>query len=362
MDYPEEHERRARSLLFLRNSMSTRSKLFKSLIVGATIALAGSLLAGCSSSNEQAAEVTELTIYSGRSEEFIAPFFAEWEAESGIKLNIRYGDSAELAAQILEEGKNSPADLFLSQDAGSLGAVAAAKLFTTLPDDVAGAIPAQYIAANREWVGVTGRARVFAYSPALKTLPASVTDLSAPAYKGILGIAPSNSSFQAFVTALINEAGSAAAEKWLTGLKANGVKIYAKNSAIVEAIDKGEIQIGLVNHYYTWEVSQGLGREINVKNGFFRSGDVGNLINVSGAGVLASSKKYSAAENLINFLTSEKVQNEFVSKTHEYSLLEGASAPEGLPTLSEIGAPTVDLEALKNVKRTQDLLVKVGLL
>ena len=342
--------------------MKISAKVGKFAAVVLAVGVGASLLAGCSSSSEQATEVTELTIYSGRSEEFIAPFFDQWQAESGIKLNIRYGDSAELAAQILEEGKNSPADLFLSQDAGSLGAVAAADLFTTLPDGVATSIPATYIAAKRQWVGVTGRARVFAYSPTLKTLPQSVTDLTSPAYKGILGIAPSNSSFQAFVTALINAEGEAAAEKWLKGLKSNGVKIYAKNSGIVEAIDKGEIQIGLVNHYYIWEVSEGLGREIKVKNGFFRAGDIGNLINVSGAGVLASSKKYSAAEDLINFLTSQKVQEDFVSKTHEYSLLAGATSPAGLPTLLEIGAPTIDLEALKNISVTQDLLVKVGLL
>lgn len=342
--------------------MKISAKVGKLAAVVLAVGVGASLMAGCSSSNEQATEVTELTIYSGRSEEFIAPFFDQWQAESGIKLNIRYGDSAELAAQILEEGKNSPADLFLSQDAGSLGAVAAADLFTTLPDGVATSIPETYIAAKRQWVGVTGRARVFAYSPTLKTLPKSVTDLTSPAYKGILGIAPSNSSFQAFVTALINAEGEAAAEKWLKGLKSNGVKIYAKNSGIVEAIDKGEIQIGLVNHYYIWEVSEGLGREIKVKNGFFRAGDIGNLINVSGAGILASSKKYSAAEDLINFLTSQKIQEDFVSKTHEYSLLAGATSPAGLPTLLDIGAPTIDLEALKNISVTQDLLVKVGLL
>ena len=150
------------------------------------------VLSGSDSSDEQ---VKELTIYSGRSEEFIAPFFADWEQESGIKLNIRYGDSAELAAQILEEGKNSPADLFLSQDAGSLGAVSAAGLFTTLPAGVGAQIEDIYIAGNRTWIGVTGRARVFAYRPsAVSVLPQSVADLTKPIYKGRVGIAPSNAS------------------------------------------------------------------------------------------------------------------------------------------------------------------------
>ena len=339
------------------------SKKFRLVALSSAVALFLTLLTGCSSSNEQAQEVTELTVYSGRSEEFIAPFFAQWGSESGIKLNIRYGDSAELAAQILEEGSNSPADLFLSQDAGALGAVAEAGLFTELSDEVAAAIPAKFVAANRNWVGVTGRARVFAYSPErVKELPKSVADLTNSAYKNQLGIAPTNSSFQAFLTALINANGKDFAKNWLEGLQANGVKIYPKNSAIVEAIDKGEISIGLVNHYYVWEVSEALGREVKAKIGFFAPGDLGNLTNVSGAGVLVSSKKYAAAQDLINFLTSDSTQEKFVADTHEYSLLEGAIAPADMPALAQIGAPTVDLNSLKNIKATQDLLIEVGLL
>jgi len=337
--------------------------LKKSALFAVVLALFATILTGCSSSDEQATDVTEITVYSGRSEEFIAPFFAQWEAQSGIKLNVRYGDSAELAAQILEEGANSPADLFLSQDAGSLGAVAEAGLFTQLSDEIASAIPATYVAANRNWVGITGRARVFAYAPdRVKVLPQSVTDLTKSEYKNQIGIAPTNASFQAFLTALIENKGADFAKNWLKALQANGVKIYAKNSAIVEAIDKGEISIGLVNHYYIWEVSEGLGRAINVKNGFFATGDLGNLINVSGAGVVASSKKYAAAEDLINFLTSAPTQAKFVADTHEYSLLSGATAPAGVPALDQIGAPSVDLNALKNIKVTQDLLIEVGLL
>ena len=157
----------------------------KKLLIGVGVIAAALVIGGAAwvgmASNKATDEVKELTIYSGRSEEFIAPFFAQWEAQSGIKLNIRYGDSAELAAQILEEGSNSPADLFLSQDAGSLGAVAEAGLFTQLSAEIASAIPATYVAANRNWVGVTGRARVFAYAPdRVKVRPQSVTDLTKP--------------------------------------------------------------------------------------------------------------------------------------------------------------------------------------
>jgi len=332
------------------------------LVVGAAV-ISISTLTGCSSGSDQAKDVSEITVYSGRSEEFIAPFFAEWEAQSVIKLNIRYGDSAELAAQILEEGKNSPADLFLSQDAGSLGAVSSEDLLTKLSSDIAADIPAKYVAANRNWVGVTGRVRVFAYAPdRVKSLPLSVADLTKPVYKGQVGIAPTNSSFQAFVAALVENKGKEFAKTWLKGLQDNGVKIYPKNSAIVEAIDKGEISLGLVNHYYIWEVSEALGRDINAEIGFFKAGDLGNMINVSGAGVLTSSKKQSAAEELINFLTSAATQNKFVKQTHEYSLLERAKQPEGLPALADVGAPTVDLDSLKNILITQNILVEVGLL
>lgn len=308
-------------------------------------------------------EVRELTVYSGRSEAFIAPFFAKWEEESGIKLNVRYGDSAELAAQILEEGKNSPADIFLAQDAGSLGAISAARLLATLPADVGAQIENIYTATDRSWIGVTGRARVFAYrTSALAVLPNSITDLTKATYRGKIGIAPSNASFQAFVTALINEKGEAFAQNWLTGLMSNNVKIYLKNSAIVEAIDKDEIDLGLVNHYYIWEVSQALGRKINVTNGFFTAGDLGNLVNVSGASVLKTSTKFEAALGLINYLTSKPAQELFVKETHEYSLIPGVQAPESLPSLRDLGSPNIDLGDLENVQRTQEILIKVGLL
>ncbi len=330
------------------------------LIAAGLSSLLLSLTVGCSAQNESS---PELTIYSGRSEDFISPFLTAWQDNSGVKLNIRYGDSAELAAQILEEGKNSPADIFLAQDAGSLGAISAAGLFTPIANDVATLIPNQYIAKNREWVGLTARVRVFAYDPnKIKTLPLSISDLTKPIYKNQLAIAPTNASFQAFVTAMINSNGIDFSRNWLAAIKANGAKIYAKNSAIVEAIDKGEVSIGLVNHYYTWEVSVSLGREINVLNGFFAAGDIGNLINVSGIGILKSSGKVDLAEGLIDFLASTETQKKFVSDTHEYSLIDKQTAPTGLPTLTEIGSPNVDLGLLKDVKTTQDLLIEVGLL
>ena len=321
------------------------------------------MLAGCSSDSSSDGEVTELTVYSGRTQEYVETIYQRFEEETGIKLNIRYADSAELAAQLLEEGENSPADLFVSQDAGSLGAVADSGLLQTLPDDLLAEVPARFSSQEKFWVGITGRARVFVYDPAKVTdLPTSYQDFVDPRYKGRFGIAPTNGSFQAFVTALRTNIGDDATEKWLRGIAANEPRFYEKNSMIVEAIDAGEIELGLVNHYYIYEVAEALGREINVRNGFFKDGDLGNLINVSGAGVLASTKKQEAANSLIRFLLSAQSQETFVADVKEYPLRPGIAGPVGQPALEEMGAPLVDLNSLKDLAGTQSLLIKVGLL
>ena len=308
-------------------------------------------------------EVNSLTIYSGRSQEFIEPFFKTFTEATGIELDVRYGDSAALAAQILEEGDNSPADLFLSQDAGALGAVAGAKLLASLDQSLLERVASNYRAPSKDWVAITGRARVMAYAPdRVAALPSSIDELISENWKGRLAIAPTNSSFQAFITAMIQTRGETATESWLRALQNNSPKLYEKNSLIVQAIDAGDVDAGLVNHYYTWEVTEELGREINVKNSFFGPGDLGNLINVSGAGILRTSKKQSFASELISFLLSDEEQARFVSDTHEYSIVLPELRPEGLPALNEIKAPRVDLANLSDLGRTQALLIKVGLL
>lgn len=345
-----------------------RKILRKYLGLAAVIALILSLTACSSESNQSTSDGdslsgTELTVYSGRSEEFIGPFFADFEAATGIKLNVRYGDSAELAAQLLEEGGNSPADIFISQDAGSLGAVAESRMLATLDSEILSLAPAEYQAASGAWVGLTGRARVFAYDPMKVTeLPTSIDDLLDPKWSGKMGFAPTNASFQGFVTALRQLRGDAAAEAWLTGFAANNPVAYEKNSMIVEAINAGEIELGLVNHYYVYEVADALGTAINVENGFFAAGDPGNLINVSGAGILNSATNASGAAELIKYLLSEESQNRFVTDTNEYSVLPNVPSPKGLPSFAEIGTPIVDLDALKDVVATQEMLVRVGLL
>ena len=341
-------------------SQLSRTTVRKLLALVMGLIAMGSLLTSCS---QESAEGDKITIYSGRSEEFIAPFLEKFTAETGIGFDVRYGDSAALAAQLLEEGDNSPADLFLSQDAGSLGAVSSAGMLTELPNQVLSRVESKYRSTASDWVGVTGRVRVFAYAPdRVSTLPQTIDDLTNASWKGRLGIAPTNGSFQAFVTALIQSRGEAAAEKWLTAIKENDPVFYEKNSQIVEAIDSGQIDIGLVNHYYLWEVAEELGRDINVKIAFFQAGDIGNLTNVSGAAILSTSKKQESAQKFIEYLLRDDMQKIFVTDTHEYSLVLPSLWPEGLPALKDVKSPAVDLASLADLRRTQALLVKVGLI
>lgn len=331
--------------------------------IAAVLLLLVVALTSCASSPEAEESTSPITLYSGRSEELIAPFIEAFTAETGIQVETRFGDSAALAAQLLEEGANSPADLFLSQDAGALGALSAARLLALLEGETLNQTPKEFISREEDWVGITGRARVFAYSPTrVSSLPGSVADLVRPEWKGRVGIAPTNSSFQAFVTAMIQSQGETATKEWLEGMIKNEPKLYDKNSLIVEAIDSGEIDGGLVNHYYLWEVASELGREIKVQNHFFTAGDIGNLLNVSGAGILKSSKNQNGARLLIEFLLSKEIQEKFVSDTHEFSLKYPDLSPEGVPQWGAIGAPKVDLSELADLKRTQKLLLKVGLL
>lgn len=336
-----------------------RMRIKKNFTAALVAILFVAVLNGCSASDK----AQSLTIYSGRSENFIAPFFEEFTNQNGITLNIRYGDSSALAAQILEEGKNSPADLFISQDAGSLGAVSISGLFSKIEDPLLERVGNSFKSTNDDWVGLTGRARVFAYAPDRVTkLPTSYQSLVESQYKGKVGIAPTNASFQAFVTTLIQYQGLAATEIWLQKMVENNVKLFEKNSQIVTAIDSGVIDLGLVNHYYLWEVSKSLNRQINVKNGFFKSGDLGNLVNISGIAILNQSKNKESAGKLIKYLLSDLAQQKFVTDTHEYSLVLVDARPEGLPSFADINAPAVDLSKLSDISQTQKLLIKLGLI
>ncbi|MGH2663515.1 MAG: iron ABC transporter substrate-binding protein, partial [Actinomycetota bacterium] len=307
---------------------------------------------------------TVLTVYSGRDEEFIGPLFDRFQTDEGIELEVRYGDSAELAATILEEGDGSPADVFLSQDAGSLGAVAEAGLFTVIEPEILERVDERFRSDEGLWVGASGRARVLAYNTeALQEseLPDSVLELTEPSWKGRIGFPPTNGSFQAFVAALIAQIGENATRDYLEGLAANDPVLYEDNSSTVRGIAAGEVDAGLVNHYYLYEVSAEEG-DIPVANHFFTGGDPGALVNAAGAGVLASSEHRDAAMGLVDYLTDEPGQTYFASETFEYPVVPGYQPSAELVPLEEIESPRIDLSDLgETIDPALRLLAEVGL-
>lgn len=308
----------------------------------------------------------ELTIYSGRGEELVGPVIDLFEEQTGITANVRYGDTAELAATILEEGDRSPADVFFAQDAGALGAVAREGRFAELPSDVLERVPQQFRSSEGLWVGTSGRARVVVYNTENvdpDDLPASILDYTDDRWEGRVGWAPTNGSFQAAVTAMRLVEGEEATRDWLTGIRENDAQVYASNTPIVQAVARGEIDVGFVNHYYAFE----LGEEDtqvreNAENHYFRNGDVGGLVNAAGVGILDSADNADEARAFVEFLLSREGDEYFSEETFEYPLVPGVERDPRLPPLDELEQPDVDLSDLEDLEGTLELLQETGVL
>lgn len=343
----------------------------------AAIAASALFLSACSSGSSdeatgadettagEASEGQSVVVYSGRNEELVGPLFEEFTAETGIPVEVRYGDTAELAAQIIEEGDASPADLYFGQDAGALGALDAAGQCAALPAGIAETVPAAYRSVDGTWTGVTGRARVIAYDSAqlrADEVPTSVFELTDPKWQGQVAIAPTNGSFQAFVTAMRVAAGDDATRDWLQGMVDNDAQIYEKNSLIRDAVDAGEVQLGLINHYYWYQKAAEVGDDaMNVQLAFTEAGDPGTLVNVAGACVIAPSDNQAGAGELLTWMLSDDIQQWFVENTYEYPLTAGVAGPAGVPSIEEVQGPDVPLAELEDLPGTLQMLQDVGL-
>jgi iron(III) transport system substrate-binding protein len=279
-------------------------------------------------------------------------------------VEVRYGDSAELAATIQEEGDNSPADIFFSQDAGALGAVANKGLLETLPKKLVNRVEARFRDDRSRWVGVSGRARVVAFSTERvkpEDLPKSVFEVTDPKWKGRVGIAPPNASFQAFVSAMRIDVGDDRTREWLEALDANDPQLYENNIMAVEAIAAGEIDIALVNHYYLYELEREQG-PLPVENHFLRTGDPGSLVNAAGIGVLASNDSPDEAQEFASYLLSKRGQEYFAEITAEYPLAAGVKPGEELRPLKQVHGPFIDLGQLgEKLPSTLEMIEAAGL-
>jgi len=318
--------------------------------------LGGAGLASCGGGSD------ELTMYSGRVPALIDPAIEIYEKDSGEKLKVRTGDSPTLAATLVEEGKNSRADLFYAQDAGSLDAIEKAGNLAPLPADLLDEVPARFRSKTGRWIGVTARSRIIAYGPKVKTseLPDSPLELAEPKWRGRVGWAPTNASLQGYVTALRLVEGEAVARKWLTEMVANKTEPFDSNVPIRDAIAKGELDLGLINHYYVAEAqAKDPGYPVKVH---FPTKDLGSLVNVSGVGVLASSKHKKEAIAFVRTMLGKPAQTYFADSSKEYPLLAGVAPSKELTPLDEIPSPEIDLADLGDLEGTLKLMRDTGAL
>ena len=334
--------------------------------IATTVALV--LAAACAvtaAAGVERGQASSLTIYSGRDERFVQPLFDRFTKATGIEVRVRYGDSAALAATLIEEGRNTPADVFFAQDAGALGAVAARKQLRVLPTATLRKVASRFRAPDKRWIGISGRARVVAYNTDVLSaarLPNTIWGYTGRRWRGKVAVPPTNASFQAFVSAMRMRAGEDRTRDWLLAMKANDVKFYPSNSRILAAVASREVEVGLVNHYYLYQLKE---QQPNapVANAFLGKKDPGALINVAGVGLLATTKNTSAAIRLVNFLLTRESQH-FFSRSPgraEYPLAAGVRPRPGLPSLRQIEGAKINLARLgRELPKTLELLNEVG--
>ena len=305
-------------------------------LIVALASLSVSLLAsGCASTSSSA---NQLVIYSGQHPQTSAALVSAFERSTGISVTVRSSDEAVLANQIAVEGARSPADVFYTENSSPLEAIADRGLLAPLPSSILSRVPARVSSPSGEWVGVTARYSVMAYSTTALTrteLPRSILELADPRWKGKLGLAPTETDFQPVVASVAHTYGSKRALAWLEGLKANaGSHLYPSNEDLLAAIDRGAVDLGIVNQYYWYREAEQVGREsMHSAIAPFAPSDAGYVESISGAGVLRSSHDRAAAEKFVAFLVSDQGQTIIAhSSSFEYPLVPGIAGPAGEPS------------------------------
>jgi iron(III) transport system substrate-binding protein len=354
----------------------------KASLIATMITLVGLTLAACSSTpaatpvpatpvppTPQVIEVPgdpgELVVYSGRSESLVGPIISQFQEVTGINVSVKYGGTGEIAATILEEGQNSPADVFFAQDPGGLGAVANAGMFRDLPGSLNDQVPSWAHSAENKWVGISGRARVVVYNTdnvSESDLPASLEGFTEPEWEGRLGWAPTNGSFQAMVTAMRVMWGDEKTSDWLTGIQDNNPTVFDGNTPVVAAVGAGEIDAGFVNHYYLHRFIAEEGEDFPARNYHPTAGGPGSLMMVAGAGILTTSDNTENAEKFLNFMLSTVAQQYFAGQTYEYPLVEGVNTSRNITPIDEINYPEIDMVSLEDLQGTQAMLLDLGIL
>jgi iron(III) transport system substrate-binding protein len=308
-----------------------------------------------------------ITLYNGQHEQTTDALVKAFEKATDVDVKVRSDDEDVLSQQITQEGSKSPADVFFTENTPPLARLDEKGLLSPLDAQTLSAVPAQYSATSKNWVGVSARVSVMVYNtdkldPA--DLPKSVLDLADPKWRGKLDIAPGETDFAPIVTSIAQDKGDAAAVKWLKAIKSNaGSHQDPDNETLVANVNKGTTELGVINHYYWYRLRNEVGKSgLHSALGTFEAGDDGYLVNVSGAGVMESSRHQAAAQALVAFLVSaagEKVLA--ASDSWEYPV--GSGVTNGaLPALSGFHPRSFDLSQIGDGRKAVTLLQQAGLL
>ncbi|MEA2265519.1 MAG: iron(III) transport system substrate-binding protein [Solirubrobacteraceae bacterium] len=334
----------------------------------AAAVLAAAVLAGCggSSSSTGGAGAGSITVYSGQHQQTATTLTNDFRARTGISVNLRSSDEAALANQILHEGGDSPADVFYAENPPALTVLSHQGLLAPTDPTTLAKVPTRYDSPRRDWVGVSARSAVLVYNTGEVTtaaLPASLTDLAGPAWKGRIGFAPTETDFQPLIAALVKLRGQAAAKSWLDGLKSNG-KVYDDNETLVAAVNRGDVAAGLIDHYYWYRLRDEVGAaKVRSALHYFAPADPGALVDVSGAAVLKSSHHAAAAQRFLAYLVSPPAQEIIArSESYEYPLGSGVTTAKPLRPFSELRPPAVGIDDLGDGRASLMLLQQVGLI
>ena len=313
------------------------------------------------------AYAASITVYSAQHEQVMNMLAKDFEKQSGISVKVRNGEGPALAAQLVAEGSASPADVYFTENSPELMLLEEKGLLSKVDPATIGTIPTRYSSPTGQWVGVTARESVLAYNTAKiqpSQLPASIFDLAKPEWKGKVGIAPSDADFLPLVSAVLALKGEAQTLQWLKGLKANA-QIFDDDEGVVAAVNRGGVVTGVINNYYWARLHTQLGDK-STRSAIYHytNGDVGGLVNVSGAAIMKTAHNADGAQQFLKYLVSERAQTLMANShvSYEYPLHAGVAPDPLLKPFNELQPPSLTLEQLGDDSQAGKLLRQAGLL
>ena len=306
-----------------------------------------------------------IVVYNAQHEQLLEEIAPKFTDKTGIEVELRNGSDPELAAQLMQEGDASPADVFLTENSPAMSAVEGAGLFAPLDEAAVEPIPAQYRPESGDWTGFVARSTVLVYNTSMvdeADLPDSIMDLADPEYAGMISFSPTGADFQAIVAAVLDLEGEEATQEWLDGLEANGTT-YDGNNVVLESVNAGESAIGIIYHYYWYRDQAEAGdNSDNTELSFFGNQDPGAFLSISGAGVLAASDNPDEAQQFVAYLTSDEGQQALAdSYALEYPLNPAVTLGPPVKPLAELDPPTVAISDLDGDK-VVEMMTQAGFL